>query len=142
MQIITANNKHCKQIKELLKQLEYSMSDDQILERLNIYNDDFHRCFLAVINDEIAGLVALSIRELFIIQTRKAFIEGLVVDEKFRGQKIGEKLLKYSENYAKNQGCSIVELTSGKRREKNGALRFYERLGFSDGQKNYLRKNV
>ena len=111
---------------------------------LDIYNDDFHRCFLAIIDDKVVGLVAISIRELFVRQDKKAVIEGLVVDEGYRNYKIGEKLLKYAEDYAKNQGCSIIELTSGKRREKDGALRFYERLGYENGKDftNYLRKNL
>jgi ribosomal protein S18 acetylase RimI-like enzyme len=137
-----AKTEDLKQIELLLKQLGYELTDEQIQDRLNVYNNDFQRCFVATIDNKVVGLVAFSIRELFVIQTRKAFIEALVVEGSYRGNKIGEKLLQCAESIVKKYGCSIVELTSGKRREKDGTLRFYQKLGYSDGQKNYLRKII
>lgn len=136
------NIENCHQVKILLDQLGYPLTREQIKSRLNLYNDDFHKCFLCVICDDIVGLIAVSIRELFVIEGRKLFVEALVVDENFRGRKIGEKLLKFAEDYGRKMGCSIVELTSGKRREKDGTLRFYNRLGYGDRDKNYLSKNI
>jgi GNAT superfamily N-acetyltransferase len=141
-EIKAAKAEHCDQIKILLDQLGYPLTREQIKSRLNLYNEDFHKCFLWFIGGNVVGLIAISIREIFVIEGRKMFIEALVVDENFRGQKIGEKLLKFAENYAREIGCSIVELTSGKRREKDGSLRFYNRLGYGDRDKNYLGKYI
>ncbi|KXT75190.1 Histone acetyltransferase HPA2 or related acetyltransferase [Streptococcus sp. DD10] len=55
------------------------------------------------------------------------FIEDLCVDEGARGQKIGEQLFQFAEEYAKELGC--YNLTLNVWNDNNGALRFYERLG-------------
>lgn len=131
-------------IQNLLNQLGYELTLEQLEDRLKIYNNNKnYKCFLAKLEDKIVGLIAISIRELFVLETKKTNIEALVVDKDFRGKKIGEELIKFVEDYSKNEGCYVIELTSGKRREKDGALRFYTRLGYkNEGEKatNYLRK--
>lgn len=55
------------------------------------------------------------------------FIEDLCVDEAARGQKIGDQLFQFAENYAREIGC--YNLTLNVWNDNAGALRFYERLG-------------
>ena len=55
------------------------------------------------------------------------FIDDLCVDEKARGQKLGEILYQFALNYAKQLGC--YNLTLHVWDDNKGALRFYERLG-------------
>lgn len=55
------------------------------------------------------------------------FIEDLCVDENARGQKIGEQLYQFAENFAQEIGC--YNLTLNVWNDNAGALRFYERLG-------------
>lgn len=54
------------------------------------------------------------------------FIEDLCVDEKARGQKVGEQLYRFAENYARKIGC--YNLTLNAWNDNVGALRFYDRL--------------
>lgn len=54
------------------------------------------------------------------------FIEDLCVDEKARGQKVGEQLYCFAEDYARKIGC--YNLTLNVWNDNVGALRFYERL--------------
>ncbi|MBI5285744.1 MAG: GNAT family N-acetyltransferase [Chloroflexi bacterium] len=57
-----------------------------------------------------------------------AEIESVVVDEPFRGKKIGEAMMRWAIDDARRRGCSRVQLTSNAARKD--AHRFYERLGF------------
>ncbi|WP_425450292.1 N-acetyltransferase family protein [Virgifigura deserti] len=58
----------------------------------------------------------------------RALIEGVRVDSRCRGQRVGERLLRYAIDQARAQGCRLVQLTTDKTR--SDAHQFYERLGF------------
>lgn len=59
----------------------------------------------------------------------RAQIEGVRVSGVHRGRGIGETLIRAAISRARNDGCSLVQLTTDKRRED--AHRFYLRLGFT-----------
>ena len=56
-------------------------------------------------------------------------IEAVRVHEDLRGRGLGEALMTWAIDEARRRGCTLVQLTSDKRRED--ARRFYERLGFT-----------
>ncbi|WP_417208416.1 GNAT family N-acetyltransferase [Antarctobacter sp.] len=58
----------------------------------------------------------------------RAQIEAMRVARALRGQGLGQALLDWSINEARRRGCSLVQLTSDRRRAE--AHRFYERAGF------------
>jgi ribosomal protein S18 acetylase RimI-like enzyme len=58
----------------------------------------------------------------------RAQIEGVRVDAARRGQGIGEALFEVAFERAAAAGCTLVQLTTDRRR--SDALRFYQRLGF------------
>ena len=60
----------------------------------------------------------------------RTLVEGVHVRKDQRGKKVGEKLLNWAIDRAKEKGAHIVQLTSDNRRPD--AIRFYERLGFRD----------
>ncbi|MFD2699114.1 GNAT family N-acetyltransferase [Paenibacillus shunpengii] len=55
-------------------------------------------------------------------------IEGVRIDRNYRGKGFGESFIRYAIHEAEAMGCDMVQLTTDK--ERKGALRFYERLGF------------
>jgi GNAT superfamily N-acetyltransferase len=57
-----------------------------------------------------------------------AVVEGVVVDASFRGQGLGEVLMRHVMKLTESAGCYKLVLTSNKARD--GAHRFYSRLGF------------
>ena len=59
---------------------------------------------------------------------KRAKIEDVVVDEKYRGKGIGEKISKKLVAIAKNKRVRRIELTTGQKRI--AAHRLYERVGF------------
>lgn len=58
----------------------------------------------------------------------RAQIEGVRVATAERGTGLGAAMVSWAVAYAREQGCSLVQLTSDKRRTE--AHRFYGRLGF------------
>ncbi len=112
------------------------------------YIDAFHRIdadqnhYLMIVenNEEIVGTSHLTIMPSlsFSGQTRMQ-IEAVRVLEKYRGQKMGEWMMKAAISYGKAKGASIMQLTTNKKRIK--ARNFYEHIGFEashEGMKMYL----
>jgi len=58
----------------------------------------------------------------------RATIEGVRVDRRFRGSGLGRELFAWAIRRAQERGCHLVQLTTDK--ERTGALKFYESLGF------------
>ncbi len=58
----------------------------------------------------------------------RCLIEGVRIAKTHRGQGLGAGFINWAINRARQRSCSIVQLTSDKRRPD--ALRFYESLGF------------
>ena len=59
----------------------------------------------------------------------RAQIEGVRVSASFRGQGIGEKMIRAALDIARTEGCGMAQLTTDAKRED--AHRFYQRLGFA-----------
>ncbi len=59
---------------------------------------------------------------------KRAQIEGVRIDESYRGLGIGKLMIEWSINKARNIGCHIVQLTMDKKR--NETIQFYNKLGF------------
>jgi len=58
----------------------------------------------------------------------RAQIEAVRVDARLRGHGLGAEMLRWAITEAQRRGCTLVQLTSDKRRPK--AHRLYDRLGF------------
>ena len=92
----------------------------------------------AFIDGAIAGSLTLII---FSIPTgKRAWIEDVVVDEKFRNKGIGESLNQEAINIAKRLGAKTVDLSSRPSRE--AANRLYSRLGFVQRNTNIYRFEI
>ena len=65
----------------------------------------------------------------------RALIEGVRVAAPERGTGTGEALMRYAIDLAKGAGCTLVQLTSDKRRDRAHA--FYRSLGFVDSHEGF-----
>ena len=75
------------------------------------------------------GLNQTWIMNNFWQEVQIAYVYAMIVDEAYRGQGIGSRLLEEAFRYAKKFGCKKIELDSSFQREK--AHKFYtEKLGF------------
>jgi GNAT superfamily N-acetyltransferase len=84
---------------------------------------------VAELNGDVVGCLQLTlIPGLARRGMTRAQIEGVRVDSRVRGHKIGERLFLHAIEKARAAGCGLVQLTTDKSRPD--AHRFYERLGF------------
>ena len=94
-----------------------------------ITRDPNNRLLIAEIDGAIVGTLQLTfIRGLSRKAARRAQIEAVRVAGPQRGTGLGEQMIRGAIEIARKAGCSIVQLTTDKRRKD--AHRFYERLGF------------
>ena len=78
---------------------------------------------------ELVGMLQLTfIPYLTHTGSWRCLIEGVRIAKTHRGRGLGAQFINWAINRARQRNCSIVQLTSDKQRP--GALRFYESLGF------------
>ncbi|UVF19726.1 GNAT family N-acetyltransferase [Microvirga terrae] len=83
----------------------------------------------------VAGMLTLG---WFLAPTgARAFIDDVVVDERYRGRGIGEALIRSALDQARRREAKTVDLTSRPARE--AANRLYRRLGFETRETNSYR---
>jgi ribosomal protein S18 acetylase RimI-like enzyme len=84
-------------------------------------------CYVIEDNNKLVGFAALTLR---FVPTKGyvGVIEDVVVDEKYRQQGLGTKLINKLLTKAKEQGVFAVELTSNPKRKI--ARKLYQKLGF------------
>jgi GNAT superfamily N-acetyltransferase len=80
----------------------------------------------------VGGMIALHRVPLVAEGGALARITALVVVPDCRGVGIGRVLLAAAEQVARCWGCDLVEVSSGRRQEREGAHRFYRAAGFED----------
>ncbi|WP_323769054.1 GNAT family N-acetyltransferase [Antarctobacter sp.] len=91
--------------------------------------DPNHLLVVGEVDGEIAATLLLSfIPGLSRHGAWRAQIEAMRVARTLRGHGMGNELLDWAIEEARNRGCSLVQLTSDRRRTE--AHRFYERAGF------------
>ena len=94
--------------------------------------------YLCVVEEggEIVGTMQLSILAGLIQNgARRGQIEAVRVASDRRGRGIGEAMIRWAIEECRARGCSIVQLTTDRRR--TDAHRFYDRLGFAPSHLGY-----
>lgn len=129
----------------LMEQWGYSIDLETMKKQFDLFcNQNDYGVAVAELENKIVGWIAWSKSIMFLPKTR-IHLEGLVVDSNYRKKGIGKKLIDYIEKIAKQFSPCIIDLTSGKRRAKEGTHKFYEKLGYKNEgprAKLYLRKEV
>lgn len=130
----------------LMEQLGYPLSLKALQGRIKKYSDHHsYHVLVAEKNHNLLGFIALAFHEFFVFEGKRCRIEGLIVDDKHRGHGVGRHLIQQAEILAKQEGCLLIELTSGLRRAKDGSHEFYRALGYENDDitgKLYLRKDL
>ncbi|HYD52377.1 MAG TPA: GNAT family N-acetyltransferase [Gemmatimonadaceae bacterium] len=84
----------------------------------------------------VTGLVVLHRAPVLHRTGDVGIIMALVVDERRRGEGVGERLVRWAAALARDHGCAALQVTTHHRRD--GAHRFYERLGFEHTGRRYV----
>ena len=103
-------------------------TDEQLKE---LISNDNSPIFVFEDGGFVKGYVFCAIQETknhnILTDKKTLYIDDLCVDESCRGQKIGQKLYQFAENFAKEIGC--YNLTLNVWSCNTSALRFYEKMG-------------
>jgi ribosomal protein S18 acetylase RimI-like enzyme len=85
-----------------------------------------------IVVESAGGIVAtmhlIELVSLTKVATRRMEVEAVRVQADLRGQRIGEKMMRWAIERAREKGCGTLQLTSDARRTEAHA--FYTRLGF------------
>lgn len=108
--------------------------------RLILENAQIGRLFVLRVDDQVAGMA----NALITISTAEGgpvlLLEDVIVKAKFRGLKLGRRLVEHVLDWARDNGMPRVTLLADK--DNSPALAFYERLGFERSAMRVLRKNL
>ncbi|MEH7515378.1 GNAT family N-acetyltransferase [Gottfriedia acidiceleris] len=125
-----ASTTDSSEIARLSGQLGYNVEKNQVIERLNkIVNQKDHVVFVAEIEGKLIGWIHAHGRYL-IESPPYVEIGGLIVDSTFRGQKIGEFLVKRCEEWSKLLGFKEIRVRTNETRLET--LIFYKKIGFEN----------
>ena len=94
---------------------------------------DWERIFALIENNNIIGHCSLNNKDSIPDLEYTPYIQSIYIDEKFRGNRLSEKLISKAVSYAKTLGFKKVYIVSDH-------INFYEKYGFEKiGEKNDYR---
>ncbi|MFD1171033.1 GNAT family N-acetyltransferase [Oceanobacillus picturae] len=145
-------------MEEDVSEIVQMIADDELGNKRECYEQPLPTCYLeafqaidqdhnnelvvAVKSEKVIGVLQLTYIPYLTYQGGwRALIESVRVHSRARGSGIGEQLMKWAIQRAKEVGCHVVQLTTDKQRPD--ALRFYKKLGFIDsheGMKYHLSR--
>ena len=132
------NTEYVSDINRLLRQLSsaaYVVTEEKFRSIIVARNTHL---FLLTVDGRVAGMCTLAVYS--VLTGMKAWIEDVVVDEAFRGQHLGKRLVEYAVDFARKMGeCSIM-LTS--RPSRGVANNLYKSVGFVQRDTNVYRMKI
>ena len=127
-------------IASLLNQLGYPATESAALEKITVYKQPTYALFIAEIEKNAVGYIALHYYDTLHWQKPIGRITSFCVDENYRGSGVGIALLKASEDYFTKVGCQKIEVSSNKRREETH--QFYLKRGYQEYSKIFSKLNI
>jgi GNAT superfamily N-acetyltransferase len=122
-------------IVHLTTQLGYDVAPSVLTPRLSrILARSGQQLLIAEVDGHVVGWLHATISE-YVEAEACVVICGLVVDRSYRRKGIGRMLIERAEEWAKEQGCSVVRLWSSAPRA--ASHRFYEQLGYTNIKTQY-----
>jgi ribosomal protein S18 acetylase RimI-like enzyme len=119
----------------LIPQLKLSFPAPSRTEIETLLSSDSSILLIARYPDELAPIAGVLTLIVYRVPTGiHARVEDVVVDQAMRGKGIGEALMRYALNMAREAGADGVALSSNPRRE--AANRLYQRMGFKTWETN------
>lgn len=121
---------HAKDVQRLSGQLGYPMAIMDIESNISeLITTKDHIAFVALENEKVVGWIH-AFKGLFL--ESKPFIEigGLVVDEEYRGKRVGKQLVQKVKEWSLEKGFEILRVRSNIKRKE--AHKFYLKLDFTE----------
>lgn len=133
----------CEEIAKVIKLYRELVEEDSKIEvATEIYKEMMENpnYLLAVAREdnEIVGTMeAIVCKSLSMNGKNFLVIEDVVVSKECRGKGVGKELVKYIDNFAKENNCAYAILASSGFRK--GAHKFYEATGFTDDVRGFRK---
>jgi GNAT superfamily N-acetyltransferase len=125
----------------LLGELGYPSTADFILEKLTQLSSTPGTKILVADREGTAiGLLCFSIIPLLHVSGGLGRISALVVGSQFAGRGIGKRLVAEAEEFAWENGCARIEITSGEHRADAHA--FYEAIGYRQDSRRFIKDRL
>ena len=122
----------------LSRQLGYPLPIEQTGQNIHaVLESKDHTAFVAETENKIVGWIGAA-KSIMLEVMPHCQIDGLVIDEKYRGKGVGKLLIEKVKQWAKEKGNDRLSLHCNVLRTE--AHLFYEHLGFKEikQQKNYV----
>ncbi len=131
---------HVERFPELFRMAQPARDREYIRQ---ILEDELSAIFVAEAAGELAGFVQVMVRDAppveVMVPRRFAVVDTLGVSEKHRRLGIGKALMEKAEQFAAERGAGDVELNVYLFNQ--GAVRFYEELGYTP-ERQRMRKKI
>jgi ribosomal protein S18 acetylase RimI-like enzyme len=115
-------------IHHLMEQLGYAPDEGELARRLEqVLAMSGHRVMAAEENGQVVGVIHFFERPA-LEKGGEVLVQSLVVNDQWRGQGIGEALMREAESWAESRNISSMALYTRVDRDK--ARAFYERIGY------------
>lgn len=134
IRLTEAKDSYVSDIEKLLVQLRSNTEEHTatLAELEAITHDKNVACMVARDGERIVGMATLYIITKF--SKRNGHVEDVVVDDAYRGQGLGEKIMRELIAVAKSENVKTLHLTS--RPERAAANKLYQKIGFELKQTN------
>lgn len=126
-----------RRVKYLIRQLDATappLEKQKLEEILSQPNQDL---LVAKLRGKIVGVTTITFIKTLCYTKGIIFIEDVIVDPDFRGQGIGEEMVKAAIRLSKNNKAEFIDLTSNPARVP--AIKLYTKLGFKKRETNVYR---
>jgi GNAT superfamily N-acetyltransferase len=133
-----AKTSDAARIVELIGQLEHDIDEKSVSRNLRKLKKAGELPLVATLDKKVVGLIG---RHLMVTVHRPApvgRIPVLVVAEEARGQNIGRMLVEAVEQWCRDEGCQLIEVTSNDRRA--AAHAFYRHMGYERSSIRFFKK--
>lgn len=122
-------------VAELLCELGYPVTADEVGRRLGSLGSGDR----VLVAEDGAGMVAAHRVPLLAEGGALLRITALAVRAQDRGRGVATAMLRAAEELARDWGCSVIEVSSSRRPERDAAHRLYPSAGFVDASSQAVR---
>lgn len=116
------------QMRGLIQLLNPGMDDTTFYQRLQRLQHEEYRALGAFDGGRLIGVCGFKLFTRFWCG-RQLDLDNFIIEESARGQRIGERMLRWLERFAQNEGCDIIVFDTYV--TSTAAQRFYHREGYS-----------
>lgn len=133
-----AQQEDAKAIARLLGELGYPNTSEFVTTKIQqLSGRRRDRILVAEKEGGVVGVLSLHILPLLHKAADLCRVSALVVDQGYRRQYIGRRLMEMAEAYAQAQRCLRIEITSNEKRADAHA--FYESCGYVESSKRFCK---